>query len=256
MNTRLREKVTKKMRQTKDGSGVVLLGRMQIARHKVDGTNVLFAITHPGDFIQRNQMRSGFYEPEELEIIRSAFPKGGTFVDIGANVGNHSLFVGLFLDPKEIIPIEPNPLAYKVFVNNMILNGLDEKVDMSFLGMGLSDEPSDTFGMVFMQRNIGAGRMEEGTGEISTILGDDMIGDRKVDMIKMDVEGMEMRVLRSLEKTVARDKPRIFVEVDNDNREDFDAWAKDRGYRQAARFKRHKPNENILLVHESDALDG
>ncbi|MEL7253630.1 MAG: FkbM family methyltransferase [Pseudomonadota bacterium] len=256
MNTQLRDKMIRRLDQTQGGSGVVLLGSMKIARHEVEGRHVFFAVTHPNDTIQGTHARTGFYEPEELEIIRGAFRKGGRFVDIGANVGNHSIFVGLFLAPGEIVAIEPNPVVYKLFINNMLLNGLDPIVDMSFLGMGMSETASDGFGMNFRERNIGGGRMAEGKGDIATIRGDDMIGDRRADFIKIDVEGMEMQVLRSLEATVTRDHPRIFIEVDNENRADFDAWVEAHGYRKAADFKRYKTNENFLLIHESDDFDG
>lgn len=256
MNTHLRDKTMRRLNHSDDGAHMVLLGTMRIARHKVEGRNVFFAFTHPKDTIQGTQARVGFYEPEELEIIRSAFPKGGRFIDIGANVGNHSLYVGLFLDPVEIVAIEPNPLVYKLFINNMLLNGLEAVVDMSFLGMGMSETASEGFGINFMERNIGGGKLTEGKGDISTIRGDDMIGDRKADFIKIDVEGMEMPVLRSLEATIARDYPRFFVEVDNVNREEFDAWVEKNNYRKAANFKRYPPNENFLLIHESDDFDG
>ncbi|MEM7733792.1 MAG: FkbM family methyltransferase [Pseudomonadota bacterium] len=256
MNTQLRDKMIRRLHKTQEGAGVVLLGSMRVARHEVDGCNVFFAVTHPKDTIQGTHSRTGFYEPEELEIIRSAFPKGGRFIDIGANVGNHSLFVGLFLDPVEIVSIEPNPVVYKLFINNMLLNGIEGIVDMSFLGMGMSETASDGFGINFQEKNIGGGRMAEGAGDIATIRGDDMIGDRKADFIKIDVEGMEMQVLRSLEATVARDHPRFFIEVDNENVAGFDAWVEENGYRKAANFKRYRPNENFLLIHESDDFDG
>jgi Met-10+ like-protein len=55
-----------------------------------------------------------FYEREELEIIATHF-KGGTFVDIGANVGNHSIFAAKFLGASKVIAFEPNPTAYVIF---------------------------------------------------------------------------------------------------------------------------------------------
>ena len=183
MNTQLRDKMIRRLDKTQEGAGVVLLGTMRVARHEVEGRNVFFAVTHPKDTIQGTHSRTGFYEPEELEIIRSAFPKGGRFIDIGANVGNHSLFVGLFLDPVEIVSIEPNPVVYKLFINNMLLNGIEAKVDMSFLGMGMSETASEGFGINFREKNIGGGRLTEGKGDIVTIRGDDMIGDRKAEFI-------------------------------------------------------------------------
>ncbi|MEO0370441.1 MAG: hypothetical protein AAF231_03200, partial [Pseudomonadota bacterium] len=88
MNERLENKITQRLKQAEDDGGCMLLGNMRVSRHDFQGHPVLFSITHPKDAIQMNHVQWGFYEAEELEIIRASFPKGGRFVDIGANVGN------------------------------------------------------------------------------------------------------------------------------------------------------------------------
>jgi hypothetical protein len=94
--------------------------------------------------------------------------------------------------------------------------------------------------------------MVKGKGDIPAVPADRVIDDRTPGMIKIDVEGMEMQVLRSLKKTIARCAPRIFIEVDDENHEDFTAWVADNGYQSVERYKRYKRNENYLLVHRED----
>ena len=242
--------------QSRKGRPLALPGKVGIVRNTVLGKHVLFAITIPGDSIQKTHRQKGFYEPEELEIIRGAFPAGGTFLDIGANVGNHSLFVALFLSPEQIIAVEPNRLAYEVLFANLTLNSVEHLFDLDWIGLGISDQPGSGFGVDFKMRNVGGGKLVEGEGEIDLVTGDEVVGDRRVDFIKIDVEGMEIQALNSLEKTVVRNAPRIFVEVDNQNRDAFFDWCKSNEYRAVANYRRYKVNENFLIVHEGDDLNG
>src|SRR5688500_7711411 len=55
---------------------------------------VKFFVANEGDHIQRFHLQGRFYEAEELELIGRYF-RNGVFVDIGANVGNHSLYAAL-----------------------------------------------------------------------------------------------------------------------------------------------------------------
>lgn len=236
-----------------DAPGVFRLMAAPVVRTVVSGQPVFFTIAARRDLIQKNYHAKGiFYEQEELEIIRRAFPPGGIYVDIGANVGNHALFVAKFLAPTEVIVVEPNPVAYRVLVNNVMLNAVDACVDLGWLGYGISDATDTAFGMDFHMGNVGAGRLVPGEGTIPVVRADDVIGDRAASFIKIDVEGMEMNVLRSLTETVKRHRPRMLIEVDKTNRQAFEAWLVENSYKAYSKPKRYNPNKNFLLVHEED----
>lgn len=225
----------------------------EIVRTQLYGEPVFFTVSARRDVIQQKFHGVGtFYEMEELEIIHRAFKPGGFFVDIGSNVGNHALYVAKFLHPSEIVVVEPNPVAYKVLLSNIYLNRIEHLFDLNWIGSGISETEGDAFGMEFRMANVGGGRMVKGEGDIPAVPADRVIGDRTPGMIKIDVEGMEMQVLRSLKKTIARCAPRIFIEVDDENHEDFTAWVADNGYQSVERYKRYKRNENYLLVHRED----
>ena len=157
---------------------------------RIFGRDVRFAVDMERDPIQRSHRQGFFYESTELEAIRAALPLGATFVDIGANVGNHGLFAALFLNPQRVIPIEPNPLAYRLLLANVALNGLIGVFDLSHIGIGLSDVETGGFGMEDRTRNLGAAKMQAGSGDIRVTTGDRILADEAPDMIKIDVEGM------------------------------------------------------------------
>ncbi|MFZ4215383.1 hypothetical protein ACOZB2_28835, partial [Pantoea endophytica] len=65
------------------------------------------------DFIQ-NVIKSNrrFYEPEMLADIAARTKLGSTILDIGANIGNHSVYFGLFCGAKKVMSFEPQDEVY------------------------------------------------------------------------------------------------------------------------------------------------
>ncbi|MGH1370133.1 MAG: FkbM family methyltransferase [Maritimibacter sp.] len=223
---------------------------------KVHDQRVTFVTNMERDPIQRNHRNGRFYEQQELDELRAIFPEGGTFVDIGANVGNHSIYAGLFLKAGKVIPFEPNPLAYRVLVHNVLLNGLDEVVDLSNLGVGVSDHAQEGFAMEKRDRNLGGAKMIEGKGDLMVFPADDLLEGEAPAMIKIDVEGMEMQALGGLEKTITEHRPVLLVEVDNENEEDFMIWAEVHDYEVAQTIQRYRLNKNHLLMPRQVAKSG
>ncbi len=217
----------------------------------IDGRQVLFAVDMENDPIQRNHRRGQFYEGKELRAIRQNFPKGGVFIDIGANVGNHSLFVAHFLRPAAIIPFEPNPRAYRLLEANVHLNGFQDVFDLRHLGFGVGAEEVDGFAMEDRQRNLGGAKMIPGAGDITVKAADDMLAGVAPSFIKIDVEGMELSVLKGLEGIVANHKPVLLVEVDDSNADKFHGWVEAQDYGVMKQFRRYKTNENFLIQHKS-----
>jgi FkbM family methyltransferase len=222
----------------------------QVVRSIIWGEPIFFTVVNPRDVIQRHHLQGAFYEPEELEIIRQHCPPGAVFCDIGANVGNHALYVLKYLRPSSVVVFEPNPEAIALLKSNLELNGVIDRCDISRLGVGLSDVESENMGLVTHDRNLGAARMVEtdGDGGLTVRTGDALLQGIAPTFLKIDVEGMEIQVLAGLAKTIAAHRPTIFIEVDRVNDAAFKAWVATSGYAIRATFKRYRTNENYLLV--------
>lgn len=216
------------------------------------GQPVRFAVANPDDLIQAHHARGEFYEPEELEIIRQHCRFGAVFCDIGSNVGNHSLYVGLFLRPAAIIPFEVNPAAVAVLRANLAANGLEGVCDLTHLGIGLADREGRAGALRQPAGNLGGTRVTGREGAIPLARGDDLLAGRRADFLKIDVEGMEMGVLAGLAATIAAHRPRIFVEVDDVNAAAMQDWIAAQDYTIADRFRRYVGNENLMLVAQDD----
>ena len=224
-----------------------------MVRCEVWGEPVFFTITNGKDVIQKKHIQGSFYEEEELEIIREYCRPGSVFCVIGSNIGNHALFALKFLRVAKAILFEPNPRAIEILISNLTLNGVLARCDISNLGVGLSDEAAGGLSIVAPGKNLGAGRMVEGDGDLAVIAGDSVLAGQTVDFMKIDVEGMEMQTLAGLHATIKANRPVIFIEVDRANRDAFGEWVRANEYAVKARYQRYRVNENFLLVPNKKA---
>ncbi|HEX4197237.1 MAG TPA: FkbM family methyltransferase [Caulobacteraceae bacterium] len=225
-----------------------------IVHSVVDGRAVSFFVIDPLDAIQKHHLQGEFYEREELDMIRMFMRSDRTFIDIGANVGNHAVFVSKFFTAPKIIVFEPNPVAIDVLRVNLLLNRC-ERVDTRYLGVALGAS-EDRVRIVADPRpnNLGGASVEiDDVGDTLLVAADDLLLGEPVGFIKMDVEGMEMATLAGLEKTIARWRPNMFVEVMEANTEDFMNWAAASSYHVGGTIQRYAGVMNYILLPDAPA---
>ncbi|RVU75287.1 FkbM family methyltransferase [Pantoea dispersa] len=173
-------------------------------------------LPNKNDYIQ-NVIKSsgGFYEPEMLLDISNRVRKGSTILDVGANIGNHSLYFSLFCGANKVISFEPQKNVYDTLCKNIKLNFLEKMVVAYQIGLG-SYETTANLGEVD-EKNISMTRLDinsSGDVRISTL---DSVVEKEplnsISVIKLDVEGMEMEVLRGAIQTFERHQPVLYVEA-------------------------------------------
>ncbi len=220
---------------------------------RMAGHPVVFCVDRRRDTIQDTHKRGQFYEVEELSLLSRLFPPGLRYLDIGSNVGNHSLYFSIVMKAARVVPVEPNPLAFEMLIANTLANGLSDIICLDHVGVGLSDRRSAGYAMEERRRNLGAAKMLEGGGELETWPGDDLFAEEAPDFLKIDVEGMEMEVLSGLAETIERSQPAIFIEVDDDNAKAFAAWVDEHGYASVYAIRKYRTQVNHLLVPAAEA---
>lgn len=217
-----------------------------VSTTQVLGKTVRFLVANPRDDVQGFHYRGFFYEQGVMAAFANYFKPGQVFLDIGSNVGNHAIYAELFLDAGQVIAIECNPDAIAILRTNVLLNALT-RTDLSHLGLALSDAPA-THGITAPRDNLGMATLNvDPAGAIRSVTGDSLFADRQIDFIKLDVEGMEIAVLRGLEQTIARNRPTLFIEVDHENRAEFDAWVTSHDYQVHGHTKPSAKNQNLVV---------
>jgi FkbM family methyltransferase len=184
------------------------------------------------------------YEREELDYCRTQIKPRAVIVDVGANTGNHLVYFARFLAPALILPVEPHPEAIRELRANIALNAIT-CVDERCLGFGAGARRGAfrlVEGIDLAQAEL---RADPG-GEVQVAPLDELIG-VPVDFIKIDVEGMEIEVLKGARRLITECRPRIMIEVARRNLEPFRRACAELGYRVAQDFAR-EGYANYFLV--------
>jgi FkbM family methyltransferase len=183
-----------------------------------DGDGVLWSY-QPGLFGSAMWAEYGAqYEEGETELLARLLPRGGTLVDVGANVGLHSIKLARRIEGLQVFAFEPIASTYEALLANASKNGVSEQLDAR--RMALSDGDGEI--RLTKQFRVGNFVVPDGAqvadGVAETVPAkrlDDVLDGvaERVDLIKCDVEGSELAVLRGAESLLERFKPAIFVEV-------------------------------------------
>ena len=133
-------------------------------------------------------------------------------LDIGANIGNHSLYFATVMHPQRIYSFEPIKETYEILQKNIEINNLNNVI-ISF-NIACGAESARGKRKNYDCNNIGGTSILEcceGEFDICTI--DSMKLKDKIALIKIDVEGFEENVILGALQTIKMNKPVIMVEA-------------------------------------------
>ena len=165
----------------------------------------------------------GSYEPELRDIMRAVLPPDGVAVDVGANVGWHTLLMARLVGPRgRVLAIEPNPSIRERLLCNIRLNQLaqievvacaiaESKRVLDFFAPD-ADDPASASGHVVSDEKDKSGSIRVEASTLDAIVPQKQLD--RIDLLKIDAEGFEWPVLQGSEKTIARFRPYIMFEFD------------------------------------------
>jgi FkbM family methyltransferase len=151
-------------------------------------------------------------QPVLFELARQA----EVFVDIGAYSGIYTLLACVANRDLQAIACEPNPVKLAQLRSNIRLNGLDNRV--TIVGKALSSAPGRARLTVPSDDSQATlSRFAQGfrSVDVEVTTGDELLGGRRVDLIKVDVEGFEPQVFAGLATVLATHRPSIIAECLN-----------------------------------------
>lgn len=168
-----------------------------------------FAFYHNDTIIGQSIMHYGEYTETELDVLRMFLDKRESVVyDIGANIGYHT--VGFAHYAKEVHSFEPNDKNYALLEKNT--NGIQ---NVKLYHVACSDVVGDAFITDFDidgHGNYGECMMSDSGQPCKTIRIDDLALPTPT-LIKIDVEGHELRVFEGAKQTIRQGLPVIFYET-------------------------------------------
>jgi FkbM family methyltransferase len=209
----------------------------------LNATGEILNEVHPGVFLELNLSDwlqrlyyLGFTEKNTFRIIKTLLPEDGIFVDIGANVGIYSCVMAKYLDSKgSVISFEPMAENLVLLHKNIELNQFK---NIKVYEVALSNNkgnfdlyvpPSHQQGSSGCTQVWNPGNwLSVGTTSATTL--DIAFTKKRLDFIKIDTQGHELKILEGAKSTIEQYQPFILCEVSEDNREKVLDLVKDWGY--------------------------
>jgi protein O-GlcNAc transferase len=179
-------------------------------------TNTEICIHDKGEIIGDVMVSTNnFFEIEFLDYIAKKFNKQTGILDIGANIGNHSLFFAKFLNCDMVHSFEPFPANVSLLKANMQKFASKSKVYEIALSnkegtMPLyNSQKANNGGFSLHNYANGLSFVVEQSINVITL---DSLNLDNISMIKIDVENHENEVLEGAKQTILRNKPIVFIE--------------------------------------------
>lgn len=149
----------------------------------------------------------GEYCHLEVDAICNMVTADSWFVDVGANIGVHT--IGVSPHVNRVIAIEPDRDNFDVLVKNCSLCGCANVTPARLAA-------SDCMGTTDTQFDYGKTVLTTGNSVKTAPI--DMLGLPRIDFVKIDVEGMELEVLYGMRGTLAGSKPGLLIEMQDRTR--------------------------------------
>jgi FkbM family methyltransferase len=184
-------------------------------------------------YIGRSFTEYGEYSEGEIDVFRQCLRPGDVALDIGANLGAHTLPLAQLVGPSgAVFAFEPQRILFQILCGNVALN---EIPNVHALPVALGRAAGRTKVPALDYRgasNFGGVSLGAAQGEDVTVVTLDQLELARARLIKIDVEGMELEVLAGAKATLARCRPILYVENDRVGRsEALVARLQEDGYR-------------------------
>jgi FkbM family methyltransferase len=160
----------------------------------------------------------GYFEKHVADFVKRNLPKGGVFIDVGANIGNNSLIASKIA--SKVIAIEPNPKILERLKQNIDLNNLKNVIVYdyaisNFIGESEFFIPDESFSnqgvaSLSLRENIPMRKIKVRVTTLDELLKNE----ERIDLIKIDVEGHSKEVIQGAKNIIKKFKPIIIYEED------------------------------------------
>ena len=181
-----------------------------VVRVPFGGEELIFRLTGENWELESVHLVGQLYEAREVEYLVKMVPANGAFLDVGANIGNHSIAVAKLRPDVTVIPIEAEPRAVRILEENIELNRLGN-VDTSHLGKALSAGNGETLLQWASSVSSTSVSPDQFGIRVPNLNLQDLVKDRM--LVKLDIEGLESAILKDSREVLDLYAPLIMAEM-------------------------------------------
>ncbi len=172
-------------------------------------------------YIGRSLQVYGEFSEGECDLFRQFVQPGWTIVEMGANIGSHTVPLAKWIGGKgRLYAFEPQRIVFQTLCANIALNDLLNVVAFqqavgsqsgAIIVPDLNYEKENNFG------GLELGRYQQ--GESVPLVALDALALKACHFIKMDIEGMEREAILGAQATIERFRPLLYLENDRQDQE-------------------------------------
>ena len=191
-----------------------LHNRNKIVMAEIDGIKYQLDLN---ELIDSSIYYEGCFEPMTTAVINKYVREGMTVLDIGANIGCHTLrFAKLVGGGGKVIAFEPMSWAYSKLKHNIELNDFNNIVIEKIALSSVNQRAQNIYFRSSWTIDPGSSSNAKKKEDINFITLDEYVRRNKInriDFIKLDVDGYEYKIIQGARDTLKRDKPLIIIEL-------------------------------------------
>jgi FkbM family methyltransferase len=167
----------------------------------------------------------GAFEPNEFALLNRVLRPGMVFLDGGANEGAYTVFAAARVGPKgRVIAVEPSLRELERLKANLALN---RQRNVEIVEAALTDRSGSARLLIAEPTHAGQNTLGEfayaisaaGEAEVGTITLDELVQEQglsRLDILKLDIEGAELRALSAAWGCLGEMRPLILAEVSDE----------------------------------------
>lgn len=182
--------------------------RARVCRHGV------MVYPKADEHVGRSLDTYGEWAEAEIELLTALVPAGGVVLDVGANLGSHTVPLANKVGPQgAVFAFEPQRFVHDLLCATIALNALSwVKVEHAAVGdvAGSLVVPDIDYGATGNFGGLSLGSWSQ--GEPVRVITVDSLALTRCALVKIDVEGMELSVLSGASQTLRRHQPVVYVE--------------------------------------------
>lgn len=184
-----------------------------------------------GDFLFRALQQDRWHEPHFADLAQLLVRPGDNALDLGANLGTHSIFLSRLVGDGQVFAFEPQSITFSLLQTNLLANDCRNVVPYKF---AVSDGDFQLLSMdpIFYDGehiNNGGVRVSAfgGVGDHTIARTLDTLNLPNIAFVKMDIQGSEVRALKGATRLISEHRPYIFVEIEEHHLASLGSSSKD-----------------------------
>ena len=182
-------------------------------------------------YIGRSLSEYGEWSEPEIELLKQVFPYEGNIVEIGSNIGTHTVPLAKHISKGgKLIAFEPQTQNYNLLIQNLNDNNLD---NVKVFKIALSSKELNAYIPIYKEdeiNNFGDAEIladvfpeykknfeSVNVKSLDQIINEEYGENFPIDLIKCDAQGQEFNIILGSKKTIYANKPILYLENDEIN---------------------------------------